>query len=296
MTAAVTVRDMSFYYPGQREPALRGIGFDVAWREVLGVLGPNGSGKTTLLAALLKIRHGRCSGQVLLDGKPPGRDSSVGYAAQEVALYRQLTTRENLEHVARLRLPRRQAAAAVTDAIEEYGLASVAGTQVHRLSGGWRRLVHVAVSFVHRPAIRLLDEPTAALDFEARARLLQRIKAWREQDVTTLVTSHYPEDIEELCGSVVLLDHGTVVNCLRLADLLGRDQPMLQVEYEQAGDRVLRTVPTPRSVGELATVMPALTDGIEPSAPLTDLRLVRNTMRDYLTAERPETGLLDATP
>jgi ABC-2 type transport system ATP-binding protein len=167
---------------------------------------------------------------------------------------------------------------------------------VHRLSGGWRRLVHVASSFVHRPAIRLLDEPTAALDFEARARLLQLIKAWREQGVTTLLTSHYPEDIDELCSSVVLLDCGAVVSCLRLDDLLSRDRPMLRVESEQAGDRALRTVPAPRSVGELVTVVPALTDGIEPSARLTDLRLVRNTMRDYLTAEQPGTRLLDAAP
>jgi ABC-type multidrug transport system ATPase subunit len=287
------VLDLGFRYPGVRTQALRQISFDVERGEVLGVLGPNGSGKTTLLAALLGVRHGERTGQALIDGRPPARDSSVGYAAQDVALYRQLTVRENLGHVARLRLARRAAEPAVQEAIEDYGLAPVATTQVHRLSGGWRRLAHVAASFVHRPDVRLLDEPTAALDFEARGRLLRRIQDWRRQGVTTLLTSHYPEDIDELCTSVVLLDQGRMLRKLRLDELLGRNKPTLRVESTVDGEQAFRSAPAPVRVGELVGTVRTLVADLDQDAALADVRIVHNTLRDYLTAERLDTGLPD---
>lgn len=291
--ARLAVRDLGFCYPDQREQALRGITFDVDPGEVLGVLGPNGSGKTTLLAAVLGVRQGRRTGRAFLDGRVPARDSSVGYAAQEVALYRQLTVQENLTHVARLRLPRPAVRTAVDDAIDEYGLARVATRPVRQISGGWRRLAHVAASFVHRPAVRLLDEPTAALDFETRARLLGRIRAWRDQQVTTLLTSHYPEDIDELCTSVVLLEHGRMVRKLRLDELLGRDRPTLRVESDADGRREFRTASAPARVADLAQTVLRLAAEFAPDASLTDIRLVRETLRDYLTAQRVGAGTPD---
>ncbi len=285
-TARLSVQRLNFRYPRQRELALVDVTFDVDEGDILGVLGPNGSGKTTLLAALLDARHGARGGEVLISGERGGR-SAVGYAPQEIALYRQLTVVENMRHAARLRVPWARVGEAVDSALEEYGIARVANLQVHRLSGGWQRIVHVAASFVHRPPIRLLDEPTAALDFEARIRLLGLVRAWRDQQVTTLLTSHYPEDIEQVCSSVVLLDGGRVVRKLRLDELLGRDRPTLLVESEADGDRRQSTAPAPRLVRDLPDTLAALvrSDGGAPTASLTNVRIVQNTLRDLLSRD-----------
>ncbi|MGF7233572.1 MAG: ATP-binding cassette domain-containing protein, partial [Frankia sp.] len=216
--------------------------FTVHHGQVLGILGANGSGKSTLLNALLDVRAGERRGEVVVDGPGGGSRLEIGFAAQQIALYHLLTVRENLRHVARTLLPRRAVAAAVDDAISEHGLGEVAQTPVHQLSGGWQRLAHIATSFVHRPRIRLLDEPTAALDFEARGRLVALVNDWRRDGVLMLVTSHYPEDIDEICTHALVIQDGVVARYGTLDDLLAHHRRELMIEARSAaGGRCSRS-------------------------------------------------------
>jgi ABC-2 type transport system ATP-binding protein len=286
--ATLSVRGLSFRYPHQDESALADVSFDADSGQTLGVLGPNGSGKSTLLASMLNARQGSRSGDVLVCGKPPS-PTAVGYVAQQIALYRQLTVLENMRHAARARMPRRDAAAAVELAMLEYGLEKVADTLVLRLSGGWQRIVHIAASLVHRPPIRLLDEPTVALDFDARARLITLVQSWRAQQVITLVTSHYPEDIEQLCSSVLLLEGGRIVSKLKLSELLSVQHPMLVLESEVTGRRRRTTAPAPAAVGDLPEAVAALLRGEDDqSAAVADIRITRQTLRELLSRDYDE--------
>jgi ABC-2 type transport system ATP-binding protein len=290
--SALSVSDLSFRYPGACEEVLTGVCFSVAAGQVLGVLGANGSGKSTLLHAILDVRRGRRGGRVGLAGHSRFDRRDVGLATQQVALYQQLTVLENLRHVARTQLPGRQVRSAVDAAVAEFGLDRIARQPVHRLSGGWQRMAHLATSFVHRPTIRLLDEPTAALDFEARSRLVELIYQWRRAGMLMLVTSHYPEDIEEICTHAVLLRSGTVARYGTLAELLRRDRRELVVEAESPDGILTAREPAPTNVAEgsaaIARMARALTD-----ARIRSIRLTGNTLREQLAADPQLKDLLD---
>lgn len=251
----LTANDLSFRYRGAGLPVLSGVTFQVGAGQVLGVLGANGSGKSTLLNALLDVRMGERDGEVRIAGEPIAGRRNVGLATQHVALYQRLTVVENLRHFASIRLPRRLASKAVDDAVDEHNLRRVAKTPVHQLSGGWRRLTHIATSFVHRPLVRLLDEPTTALDFQARGRLVELTKQWRRDGALLLVTSHYPEDIQELCTHAMVLRGGRLAWHGTLANLLSRQRRTLVVEVTTDTGTVVMRHPAPQTAKEARDVL-----------------------------------------
>ncbi len=218
-----------FTYPGEPAPVLVDVDVMVAAGRSLGVLGPNGAGKSTLLGVVTGTLAGEVAGLVTVAGDVTFPRSALGYAPQDIALYELLTVEENLRHVARLTLPRRQVAGAVARAVDDYGLADIAGRRVHRLSGGQRRLAHLATAFVHRPPVRILDEPTNALDFTTRLRLVDLVARWRAEGVAVMVTAHYPEDIEDLCTDLVLLRDGRCRPLGELHAFLGAGRPALRL-------------------------------------------------------------------
>lgn len=184
---------------------LRGVDLDLPAGCAVGLLGANGAGKSTMLGAITNSILGTSSGRIEVD---PAARGPIGYATQNVALYRHLTVRENLVHAARITAGEWKVDRMVDAISEEFGITPLLGESARTLSGGQARIAHLACSFVHRPTIRLLDEPTTALDFETRNRLIDRVKNWREEGIATLVTAHYPEDIEELCTELVVLVDG----------------------------------------------------------------------------------------
>lgn len=292
----LSVRGLRFRYPGRTEPALHGVGFDLWPGEVLGVLGPNGSGKSTLLSAVLDVKKGHREGEVTLFGAPvsAGAGHRVGYATQMTALYLPLTVRENLVHAARLVLPRRRAGEAVRRSIEEFRLEGVLGRRVGELSGGWRRLVHIAASFVHEPPLRFLDEPTAALDFETRGRLVGLVADWAARGAAVVVTSHYPEDLEEMCTRLLVIRQGVVIRSATLADLLAGVSRRLVVEVSQEGRETTVTLELPARSGDLARDIAAALDAarVTPEARLENLRLTSANLRGLLTGDPRLTGVI----
>jgi ABC-2 type transport system ATP-binding protein len=248
----------------------------------VGLLGANGAGKTTLLGAITRTVQGTTEGSLRLDvGAVPAR-RAIGYATQAIGLYPMLTVEENVGHLARLLLGRAEAKAAVARALAEFALEPIARTRVHHLSGGQRRLVHLAASFVHGPPIRLLDEPTVALDFEARQLVVNLVRGWRAEGVAVLVTAHYPEDIEELSTELVLLRDGTTRDLGELGAVLSNRARTLSLRGESPA-------PQPTSASWELTLATSRLDEVRaklgevpPDVRLSELRLSGNRLRDIL--------------
>ncbi|WP_275899244.1 ABC transporter ATP-binding protein [Pyxidicoccus caerfyrddinensis] len=261
----------------------------------VGLLGANGAGKTTLLGALTRTVRGTAGGSLRLDvGALPAR-RAIGYATQALALYPMLTVEENVGHLASLLLRRAEAKAAICRAIEEFSLGSIARTRVHHLSGGQRRLVHLAASFVHGPPIRLLDEPTVALDFEARQLVVKRVRGWREEGAAVLITAHYPEDIEELSTELVLLRDGTTRDLGELGAVLSSQSRTLLLQAERSASRSESTSwELMLATGRLDEVRAKLGE-LPSDVRLSELRLSGNRLRDILLRDPSLSSFAEGT-
>jgi ABC-2 type transport system ATP-binding protein len=200
--------------------ALDDVDLDVGPAELVGLLGPNGAGKTTLLSLLQGLRR-PTAGTVRLFGGDP-RDAAsrtrLGCTPQETALPPTLRVGEVIDFVGRHfanRVP-------TTELAEEFGLSELLRRQTGALSGGQRRRLSVALAFVGRPELVLLDEPTTGLDVDGRRALWGAIRRQHAAGATILVTSHYLEEIEALAERVVVIAEGRVVADDTLAAVLAR--------------------------------------------------------------------------
>lgn len=194
--------------------AVDDVSFHVAPSETYGLLGPNGAGKTTTISmAVGLLRAG--AGTIMLDGEPmhPGaRDvkARVGYVPQEIALYPDLTGRENLAFFARLhRL--QDVGARIGQVLEVTGLGDRADDRVDEYSGGMKRRLNIGVALLHEPRLLVLDEPTVGVDPQSRDAILAAVEALAGGGVSVLYTTHYMEEAERLCDRVGIMDHGQLV-------------------------------------------------------------------------------------
>lgn len=290
---ALTVKSLSFRYPKQVGLVLRGVSFKVQAGQSLGVLGANGSGKSTLLNAILGVRAGTRLGSVTFHGTADFSRTLVGYATQQISLYQQLTVKENLRHVARMLLSRKAVPAAVDRTLAEFGLTERANVLVRRLSGGWQRLAHLAASFVHDPPLRILDEPTAALDFETRNRLVGLVNDWRQAGSTLLVTSHYPEDIEEMCTHAVVIREGTVARYQSVPAFLAGYRRELVIDTETAyGPQTVR-VAAPQTIHDLHQAVADIATGDDMSGRrVIGIRTSQSRLREVLVADPQLQGVV----
>jgi ABC-2 type transport system ATP-binding protein len=207
---------IAFRY-GARE-VLRGVSFEAAPAEILGLLGPNGSGKSTLFAILSGLLR-PAAGRIRLDGREIAAGARAlrartGVVFQEPSLDGKLGAEENLRLAAALhRVPGARAGPRIAALLEAIGLAARAREPVERLSGGFRRRLELARALVHGPALLLLDEPTTGLDAAAfRAAWDALAVLRREEDVTVIVATHRPDEAER-CDRLAVLSHGRLVAC-----------------------------------------------------------------------------------
>jgi ABC-2 type transport system ATP-binding protein len=211
--------------------ALAGVSFQVAEGEIFGLLGPNGAGKTTLLSILSCLLE-PTAGEATLDGRPLissdlGQRRLIGMVPQELALYAELTARENLTFFGELyglRGPSlSQRVAQVLDAV---GLADRADARVQTFSGGMQRRLNLGAGLVHEPRLLLLDEPTTGVDPQSRNHIFEEIRRVNRAGVTIIYTSHYMEEVQALCSRIGIIDHGRLIACDTLPGLL-RQMPGL---------------------------------------------------------------------
>jgi ABC-2 type transport system ATP-binding protein len=208
--------DRLSYRYGERV-AVRDASLDCRRGEILGLLGPNGAGKTTLLSCVagLLAKH---TGAMTFAGTPfrPAADAAararLGLVPQELALYDELTGRENLAFFARMQgVPPARVGAAVAHALALAGLTDRADDRVRAYSGGMKRRLNLAIGELHGPELLLLDEPTVGVDPQSRNHLFESLQALRAQGRTMIYTSHYMEEVQRLCDRVAVMNDGAVV-------------------------------------------------------------------------------------
>ncbi|MEZ5644479.1 MAG: ABC transporter ATP-binding protein [Burkholderiaceae bacterium] len=206
--------------------ALRDVSFDIEAGEFFGLLGPNGAGKTTLISILAGLIR-PTGGQVLVHGKDVQSDYQaarrlLGIVPQELVFDPFFTVREALRFQSGY-FGVRDNSAWIDELLEGLGLADKATANMRQLSGGMKRRVLIAQALVHRPQVIVLDEPTAGVDVELRQTLWQFVSDLnRRLGCTVLLTTHYLEEAEALCGRIAMLKQGQVVALERTSELLAR--------------------------------------------------------------------------
>lgn len=197
--------------------AVDGISFDIQEGEIFGFLGPNGAGKTTsisMICGLLKPT----AGEIFVQGRsilkePREVKKLLGVVPQEVAIYEELSARENLSFWGGIygmgggALRRR-----VDELLEQVGLEERAKEPTKNFSGGMKRRLNLALGLIHDPKLILLDEPTVGIDPQARRNILDVVKSIVAGGRTVLYTTHYLEEAEELCDRLAIIDHGQILS------------------------------------------------------------------------------------
>jgi ABC-2 type transport system ATP-binding protein len=203
--------------------ALDGVSFDIQQGEFFGLLGPNGAGKTTLISILAGLARAT-EGQVRVMGHEVVGDyaaarRALGIVPQELVFDPFFSVRETLR-IQSGYFGVKHNDDWIDELLSGLGLADKAGANMRQLSGGMKRRVLVAQALVHKPPVIVLDEPTAGVDVELRQTLWQFIAKLNKQGHTVLLTTHYLEEAEALCGRIAMLKQGQVVALDRTANLL----------------------------------------------------------------------------
>ncbi len=202
---------------------LRGATLRLRRGERLGLLGPNGAGKTTLIRCLTGRTRPDAGTIELLGRQLLGRGGreAIGLVPQELAIYGDLTTRENLQAFGRFHgLRGRALKQSIEWALQWTGLESRAGDLVGQFSGGMQRRVNLACGVMHRPEVILLDEPTVGVDPQSRQRIFAMLDDLNAEGASIVLTTHQLEEAESRCDRIVIFDHGRVVAEGTLAELL----------------------------------------------------------------------------
>jgi len=196
--------------------ALDHLNLSIQEGEVFGLLGPNGSGKTTAincLLALLKYDKGTISifGQEM---RPDSYDikKDIGVVMQNVAVFEQMNVWENIDYFCGLYIKDKAARRRLVDeAVAFTGLEDFTKMRPKKLSGGLLRRLNIACGIVHKPRLIIMDEPTVAVDPQSRNKILEGILELNRQGSTIIYTSHYMEEVEQICSRIAIIDHGRVL-------------------------------------------------------------------------------------
>ena len=218
--------------------------------ESVGLLGPNGAGKSTtisMISSLLKPT----SGDVKLDGQSVIRDPSeirkvLGVVPQEIALYQELSAYENLKFFGRIyRVPKDQLESRIQETLQMVGLQDRQKDPIKTFSGGMKRRINIATALLHSPKILILDEPTVGIDPQSRNYILEMVRQLNVQKGTTvLYTSHYMEEVEQLCHRVYIMDHGRVIASGSQSELLSilSNEDTIKVQVNQLTDAFITAI------------------------------------------------------
>ncbi len=195
--------------------AVDGVSFRVAPGETYGLLGPNGAGKTTTISMVAGLLPAD-AGTVTILGHPVGPRHTevkrhVGLVPQDLAIYPELSARENLVFFGRLQgMGGRALSARVAEVLDIVGLADRAKDATKEYSGGMKRRLNIGIGLLHRPTLLILDEPTVGVDPQSRNAILESVEALSGAGMAVLYTTHYMEEAERLCDRIAIIDSGRV--------------------------------------------------------------------------------------
>ena len=214
MTAILEVKNLIKKYGAFT--AVNGISFDVQEGEIFSLLGPNGAGKSTTIS-ILSTLYAPTSGEAIIGGhsvvkEPMAVRNLIGVVPQELALYEDLTARENLIFWGQMYgLSGKSLQTRISEVLEQISLSDRANDPIKTYSGGMKRRANIGVGLLHRPELLFMDEPTVGIDPQSRRAILNSVKELNQQGMTVLYTTHYMEEAEELSDRVGILDHGVLI-------------------------------------------------------------------------------------
>jgi len=214
MDAILEVTDLAKRYGDFA--AVKGVSFDIKRGEIFSLLGPNGAGKTTTIS-MLSTLFSPSSGDATISGHSVTREAmtvrrAIGVVPQELALYDELTARENLNFWGQMyglggdALKRR-----VDDVLAQIGLTDKANDRVKTYSGGMKRRVNIGVGLLHKPQLLFMDEPTVGIDPQSRRAILDTVLDLNKHGTSVLYTTHYMEEAQELSHRVGIMDGGQMI-------------------------------------------------------------------------------------
>lgn len=243
-TAAIQVRGLHKHYDDVH--AVRGIDFDVHSGEIFSLLGPNGAGKTTTISILSCLLQ-PSDGDAWVMGHSIRDDSmavkrAIGVVPQEVALYPDLSARENLTFWGKMYGLRGPALRQrVDEVLEITGLTDRQKGRVDKFSGGMQRRLNIGIGLLSQPQILFLDEPTVGIDPQSRRNILDQVKEFNRQGMTILYTTHYMEEAQELSDHIAIMDQGKLIaygTHQELVEIVG-ELDRIRLTINATSDRVL---------------------------------------------------------
>lgn len=229
--------------------ALDHFNLEIQQGEVFGLLGPNGSGKTTAINCILQLLT-YDKGSISLFGEAMGPNRydlkrRIGIVPQNVAVFEELTVQENIDYFCALYVPEKaKRKALVEEALEFVDLQEYRKFRPRKLSGGLVRRLNIACGIAHKPELIFFDEPTVAVDPQSRNSILEGIQRLNREGSTIVYTSHYMEEVEEICTRIMIMDHGQTLACgsnNELKAMIGTGE-MIQVEAFDVSDDVVQAL------------------------------------------------------
>ncbi|NKF07217.1 ABC transporter ATP-binding protein [Clostridium gasigenes] len=194
--------------------AVDGVNFCINEGEIFGLLGPNGAGKSTIISMITGLIKSS-EGETIFEEKESKINKwkqNIGLVPQDFALYFDLSAEENIKYFCSLYgfrgedLKKR-----VDNALEFVGLLDVRGKRVNQFSGGMKRRLNMACAIAHTPKLVIMDEPTVGIDPQSRNHILESVKKLRDEGATIIYTSHYMEEVDEICDKIAIMDHGKII-------------------------------------------------------------------------------------
>lgn len=261
----LSAHGVSYRYRGAGREALSGISFDIAQGSCFGLLGPNGAGKTTLFL-LMTGAEALQAGDIRVGGVSARSDLAKvramgALAPQDLAFYPGLTGRQNLSFFAGVyRMDAQTWRRQCDEAVAVCQLGALLDRRAETYSGGEKRRLNLAIALLNAPRILYLDEPTVGIDARSRRAIVDAIAGLKAQGVTIVYTSHYMEEVEQLCDALMVVDEGRIVAIGDKAELLQRYAPSaLVVTLDETIARE-----------KLASLGPAWQDDLHLTVPIAD--------------------------
>ena len=219
--------------------AVDNLNFEVEKGEIFGLLGPNGAGKSTTINVLSSLTTYQ-KGSVTINGLDIDKyakevKSLIGLVPQDIAIYDYLTAYENVAFFASCYgIKGADLKKSVNEALEFVGLSEKHKLKPKKMSGGMKRRLNIACGIAHRPQLIIMDEPTVGVDAQSRDYILNSIKKLRKKGVTIIYTSHYMNEVEEICDRIAIVDHGKMVACGTKNELIAltTDAKSFQIKFK----------------------------------------------------------------
>lgn len=245
MENAVEVKGLKKFYKDVK--AVNGVDFSIQSGEIFSLLGPNGAGKTTTINVLTGLFPPNAGDALILGHsirkEPLKAKALMGVVPQEIALYEDLSARENLVFWGKLYgLRGKQLQKRVDEVLELIGLRDRQRQRISKYSGGMKRRVNIGIALLHLPKLVIMDEPTVGIDPQSRRHILDNVLQLNKQGMTVLYTTHYMEEAQELSSHIAIMDQGRIVangTHAELVKLVG-EQDRVELTLSQDGGKVLR--------------------------------------------------------